>query len=105
MILDASLLNTRYYKVRIIGKWCNPGKVALSSTPWCSSYRKGSLRVDLDYSRSTFLLVCPDNDLKNIVGTIAEVLELYMTSRLTACLVQKKPKWSIASHVTISVAE
>ena len=32
-------------------KWSNPGKgVAPSPTPWCSSYRKGSLRVTLDYS-------------------------------------------------------
>ena len=33
-------------------KWSNPGKgVAPSPTPWCSSYRKGSLRVTLDYGR------------------------------------------------------
>ena len=32
-------------------KWDNPGKeVAPSTTPCCSSYRKGSLRVTLDYS-------------------------------------------------------
>ena len=31
-------------------KWSNPGKgVAPSPTPRCSSYRKGSLRVTLDY--------------------------------------------------------
>ena len=31
-------------------KWSNPGNgVAPSPTPWCSSYRKGSLRVTLDY--------------------------------------------------------
>ena len=30
-------------------RWKNPGKgVALSPTPWCSSYRKGSLRVTLE---------------------------------------------------------
>ena len=47
MVLDASLLNTRHYKVRIKGK---VGKgVASSPTPWCSSYQKGSLRVTLDY--------------------------------------------------------
>ena len=33
-------------------KWSNPGKgVAPFPTPWCSSYRKGSLRVTLDYGR------------------------------------------------------
>ena len=38
-------------------KWSNPGKgVALFPTPWCSSYRKGSLRVTLDYGRQLYLL-------------------------------------------------
>ena len=33
-------------------KWSNPGKgLAPSPTPWCSSYRKGNLRVILDYGR------------------------------------------------------
>ena len=37
--LDATLLNTQHYKVRIKGKWSNPGnKVAPSPTPRCSSY-------------------------------------------------------------------
>ena len=57
MVLDASLLNTQHYKVRIKGK---EGKfregVAPSPTPWCSSYRKGSLRVTLDYGRQLYLL-------------------------------------------------
>ena len=36
-------------------KWVNPGKgVAPSLTPWCSSYRKGSLRVTLDYGRQLY---------------------------------------------------
>ena len=39
-------------------KWSNPGKgVTPSPTPWCSSYRKGSLRVTLDYGRQ---LLIPD---------------------------------------------
>ena len=39
-------------------KWSNPGKgVASSPTPWCSSYRKGSFRVALDYSRQLLLLI------------------------------------------------
>ena len=37
-------------------KWSNPGKgVAPSPTPWCSSYRNGSLRVTLDYGRQLLL--------------------------------------------------
>ena len=50
MVLDASLLNTQHYKVRIKGKVEQSWEgVAPSPTPWCSSYRKGSLRVTLDY--------------------------------------------------------
>ena len=48
MVNDASLLNTQHYKVRI------KGKVAPSPTPWCCSYRKGSLRVTLDYGRQLY---------------------------------------------------
>ena len=52
MVLDASLLNTQHYKVRIKGKVKQSREgVAPSPTPWCSSYRKGSLRVTLDYGR------------------------------------------------------
>ena len=57
MVLDASLLNTQQYKVRIKGK-VEPSRegVAPSPTSWCSSYRKGSLRVTLDYGRQLFTL-------------------------------------------------
>ena len=49
---NASLLNTQYYKVRIKGKVEQSWEgIAPSPTPWCSSYRKGSLRVTLDYGR------------------------------------------------------
>ena len=49
MVLDAALLNTQYYKVRIRVKWSNPGNgIAPSTIPWCSGYRKGSLRVTFD---------------------------------------------------------
>ena len=57
MVLDASLLNTQHYKVQIKGK-VEPSRegVAPSPTSWCSSYRKGSLRVTLDYGRQLYLL-------------------------------------------------
>ena len=56
MVLDASLLNTQHYKVRIKGKVEQSREgVAPSPTHWCSSYRKGSLRVTLDYGR---LCIC-----------------------------------------------
>ena len=42
-------------------KWSNPGKgVAPFPIPWWSSYRKGSHRVTLDYSRQLyFTFYCP----------------------------------------------
>ena len=56
-VLDASLLSTQHYKVRIKGKVEQSRKgVAPSPTHWCSSYRKGSLRVTLDYGRQLYLL-------------------------------------------------
>ena len=55
MVLDASLLNTQHYKVRIKGKVEQLGKgLAPSPTHWCSSYRKGSFRVTLDYGRQLY---------------------------------------------------
>ena len=57
MVLDASLLNTQHYKVRIKGKVEQSREgVAPSPTPWSSSYRKGSLRVTLNYGRQLYLL-------------------------------------------------
>ena len=57
MLFDASLLNTQHYKVRIKGKIEQSWEgVAPSPTPWCSNYRKGSLRVTLDYGRQLYLL-------------------------------------------------
>ena len=58
MVLDATLFNTQHYKVRIKVKWSNSGKgVVPSPTPWCSSYRKGSLQVTLNYGRQLYLLI------------------------------------------------
>ena len=66
MVLDASLLNTQHYKVRIKGKVEQSREgVALSPTPWCCSYRKGSLQVTLDYGRQLYLLtllICISNN-------------------------------------------
>ena len=68
MVLDASLLNTQHYKVRIKGK-VEPSRegVAPSPTSWCSSYRKGSLRVTLDYGRQLYLL-CGKKDKQIITS-------------------------------------
>ena len=57
MVLDASLLNSQHYKVRIKGKVEQSREgVAPCPTLWCSSFRKGSLRVTLDYGRQLYLL-------------------------------------------------
>ena len=62
MVLDATLLNTQHYKVRV--KWRNPGKgVVPFPTPCCRSYQKGSLLDALDYGhqltydRQPYLLI------------------------------------------------
>ena len=57
MLLDAALFNTQHYKVRIKDKveqsreWSS----TLPTTPRCSSYWKGSLRVTLEYGRQLYL--------------------------------------------------
>ena len=52
MVLDTTLLNTQHYKVRFKGKVDQSWEWSSAlPTPWCSSYRKGSLRVTLDYGR------------------------------------------------------
>ena len=67
MVLDASLLNTQYYKVRIKGKVEQSREgVAPSPTLWCSSYRKGSLQVTLDYGRQLYLLTYLLSETQNI---------------------------------------
>ena len=58
MVLDTSLLNTQQYKVHIKGKVEQSREgVAPSPTPRCSSYRKGSLLVALDYGCQQQLLI------------------------------------------------
>ena len=57
-VLDASLLNTQHYKVWIKGKVEQSREgVAPSPTHWCSSYRKGSLQVTLDYGRQLYFFL------------------------------------------------
>ena len=55
--LPCLTLSILTYRSRV--KWRNPGEgVAPSSTPRCSSYWKGNLRVALDYSRQLYLIAC-----------------------------------------------
>ena len=47
-------------------KSSNPGEeVVPSPTPWCSSYRKGSLRVTLDYGRQLYLYYIINLQIRN----------------------------------------
>ena len=65
MVLDTSLLNTQHYKVRIKGKVEQYREgVAPSPTLWCSSYRKVSLRVTLDYGRQLYLLYISEEGVR-----------------------------------------
>ena len=58
MVLDAPMLKIQYYKVRTKVRCSNQGeKIDPSLTPWCSSYRKGGLRVTLDYGRQLYLYI------------------------------------------------
>ena len=70
MILDASLLNTQHYKVRIKGKVEQSREgVAPSPTPWYSSYRKGSLQVTLDYGRQLTIYIY----IYQLIGLVGRV--------------------------------
>ena len=70
MVLDASLLNTQHYKVRIKGKVEQSREgVAPSPTPWCSSYRKGSLWVTPQLWSPTIF---------NQIGINEEMLPIYI---------------------------
>ena len=76
MVLDATLLNTQHYKVMIKVKWSNPGKgVAPSLSPWCSSYRKGSLHVTLDYGRQLYFYLSRF-DILTLIVTLHSILEI-----------------------------
>ena len=55
LMLPCLTLSILRYRSRV--KLSNPGKgVAPSPTPRCISYRKGNLRVTLDYGRQLYLL-------------------------------------------------
>ena len=75
MTLDAALLNIQHYKVRMRSKWSNSGKeVVPSSTPRCSSYWKGSLRVAPEYSRPIYY-ICIYIHIWCVVKSIAVFIE------------------------------
>ena len=57
LMLPCLILSIIRYGSRV--KWGNPGKgVAPSPTPWCSCYRKGSLRINLDCGQLNGIIYC-----------------------------------------------
>ena len=74
-------------------KWSNPGNgVAPSPTPWCSSYRKGSLRVTLDYIYIyiyiyTRVILCPRR-LSVWPPWLTSSLEYLFYRRVCMCLLR-----------------
>ena len=70
-------------------KWNNPGKgVMPSSTPWCSSYWKGSLRVALNYNRHLYLLYLLYIH-KTFVNNFYKYLKLYTKLRKNFIILTK----------------
>ena len=86
MVLDAISLNTQHYKVLSRVQWSNPGKgVVPSPTPWCSSYRKGILRVTLDYGCQLYLLIVSCLLRKHLVDTIIYIY-IYIYIYVCVCV-------------------
>ena len=91
MVLDASLLNTQHYKVRIKGKVEQSREgVAPSPTPWCSSYRKGSLRVTLDYGRQLYFYLysiesSSSSSSRSVGADFPDSLSLSLSIYLSIC--------------------
>ena len=55
-------------------KWNNPGKgVAAFTTPWCSSYRKGNLRVTSKYGHQLYFISHTKLELLILVATPHEI--------------------------------
>ena len=79
MLLDTSLLRTQHYKVLFKGKVEQSVKgVIPSSTPQCSSYRKGSLQVTLDYCRQFYFFVYSQLNVKTV---LFEMIQLSISSQ------------------------
>ena len=77
MVLDASLFDTQHYMYGSRVKWVNSGEeVAPSPTPWCSSYRKGSLQITLDYGRQLYYLLtyCPSKRMHLALNNLTRLI-------------------------------
>ena len=96
MVLDASLLNTQHYKVRIKGKVEQSREgVAPSPTPSCSSYQKGSLRVTLDYGRQLYLLYF------YLIFNNFIFIKIHLDHYSSSCKEQHKSKTIIKNNISM----
>ena len=111
MVLDASLLNIQHYKVWIKGKIEQSREgVAPSPTPWCSSYRKVSLRVTLDYGRQLYFYLYIYIYIYMLCLNSSEVIPLYQAvystvdwsckvHQLHLCKGGRSPKMSVLDMI------
>ena len=107
MVLDASLLNTQHYKVRIKGKVEQSREgVAPSPTHWCSSYRKGSLRVTLDYGRQLyFTIILTHNSTRGTRIPSLDLMLVFTLSNLTIVIKKNvaEPSCNIQNRILRSL--
>ena len=109
MVLDASLLNTQHYKVRIKGKVEQSREgVTPSPTPWGCCYRKGSLRVTLDYGHQLYFFFIHSSrlescKLKKVLGPILQHSTLYCIEigpKTSSCKYVTKRTWIFFEEAT-----
>ena len=80
-------------------KWSNPRKgVVPSPIPWCSSYRKGRLRVTPDYGRQLFLQENKSSSILIIISlSFLTILSVYSRcakdSKTIECSNNSTLKW------------
>ena len=101
MVFDALCLTLSIIRYGSRVKWSNPRKgVVPSPSPWCSSYRKGSLRVTLDYGRQLYLLFY---QLKFTVKTEARISSWVVVSKRNRTSVSLSFSWPTDPNVALLV--
>ena len=95
LMLPCLTLSIIRYGSRV--KWSNPGKgIALSRTPWCSSYWKGRLRVTLDYGRQLYFYYT-HKSMKDIKWTCIQHYQNAISNSIFhfVCLFLFTQKWNL----------
>ena len=95
MVPGANLLNTQHLKVRV--EWSNPCKgVEPSPTFWCSSYRKGSLRVTLDYGHQLI-----SNLLAHIYMVLTTTIYIYIYIYIYTCACKSMKQYPTKCNIRL----